>query len=225
MSKNNKIGLCIFYFIIFSVIAYFVTANEILTFDTIIRETIYTWRNHTLTAIFITITYAANWQTIVILSLLTLIPSSTRKSFGIPLITSAILSALLYKLVKIIFARPRPHISLQLIEQGGYSFPSGHAMTGLVFYGMLIWLCYKAVKKAREKPIWDGSVEPCKKSFVSIFLNKSFLHTMTVVFSLLIFLIGFSRIYLGVHYPTDVLGGWALGSVLFLFLTMFWEKK
>lgn len=78
--------------------------------------------------------------------------------------------------------RPRP-IDYRLIEETGYSFPSGHSMASMAFYGLLIYLIYRNVK------------------------NKYLKWTLICLLSVLIILIGISRIYLGVHYTSDVLAG------------------
>ena len=88
--------------------------------------------------------------------------------------------------LKELFERPRP---VDPLVQGitNFSFPSGHALMGVAFYGFLIWL---AAKYIREKTV----------------------KTTTVIFlSLLILLISFSRIYLRVHYTTDVVAGLCIG--------------
>lgn len=192
---KKKIYLFLSALAIFALIAYFVATREVLSFDTLIRQSIYGIRNDTLTSIMIFITYLGNWQTVTLLCLVALIYPKTRNCYGLSMSLSAIFSSITYKFLKTIFARSRPDTILHLIHQGGYSFPSGHSMTGFVFYGMLIWLCRKNIK------------------------NKTLVNTVTVVLSFLIFLIGFSRIYLGVHYPTDVLAGWVLGVALLTFLT------
>jgi membrane-associated phospholipid phosphatase len=100
-------------------------------------------------------------------------------------------------LLKFIFSRPRPLIPL-LEPARGFSFPSGHAMMSFSFYGLLIYLVYVGVKNPYLK--W---------------LLMSFL-------LILIFLIGFSRVYLRVHYASDVIAGFAAGFiwiVLSLFIT------
>jgi undecaprenyl-diphosphatase len=100
-------------------------------------------------------------------------------------------------LLKFIFSRPRPLIPL-LEPAKGFSFPSGHAMMSFSFYGLLIYMVYENVKNPYLK--W---------SLMGLLL-------------ILIFLIGFSRVYLRVHYASDVIAGFAAGFiwiVLSLFIT------
>jgi Membrane-associated phospholipid phosphatase len=94
-------------------------------------------------------------------------------------------SSLLNQIFKFIFHRQRPNI-LRLIEINGFSFPSGHSMTGMSFYGLIIFLCLKYLKH------WTKYV-------------------LAGALSLLVLSIGVSRIYLGVHYASDVLAGFSVG--------------
>jgi undecaprenyl-diphosphatase len=91
-------------------------------------------------------------------------------------------------LLKFLFNRPRPLIPL-LKEAQGLSFPSGHAMMSFSFYGLLIYLVWRNI----ENP-WVRGV------------------LVTLLF-LLIFTIGLSRIYLRVHYASDVMAGFAVGII------------
>jgi len=104
-------------------------------------------------------------------------------------------------ILKEIIRRPRPNI-LRLIPETGYSFPSAHAMVAIGFYGFFIYLICKKVK------------------------NKAAKYSAAVILSLLIFFIGISRIYLGVHYATDVIGGWIIGFIcLLLFIKYIYNNK
>ena len=89
-------------------------------------------------------------------------------------------------ILKRIIQRPRPSL-FPLDSVGSYSFPSGHALTSIVFYVTLIYFIYR----------FTG--------------NKKLAVISAISFSSLIFMIGISRIYLGLHYPTDVLAGWLIG--------------
>lgn len=94
-------------------------------------------------------------------------------------------------ILKMLFHRPRP--ILQTIAAHGYSFPSGHAFSAIIIYGFLIYLTYK------------------------MDISKLLRIIIVSAFTLLIFLIGISRIYLNVHYFTDVLGGYASGLAWLIF--------
>ena len=105
-------------------------------------------------------------------------------------------------LLKSLFERSRPDI-LQLVAASGYSFPSGHAMGSLCFYGMLAYLA------SRNIPHWHWRF------------------TLFASATILVIAIGISRIYLGVHYPSDVLGGYTAGATWLSFcisLLIWWEK-
>ena len=86
------------------------------------------------------------------------------------------------------FARERPDAALHLVEVTSTSFPSGHSMASSIFYLTIGALLARTAKRRREKAYFVGSA------------------------LLITFLIGFSRVYLGVHYPTDVLAGWSAGT-------------
>ena len=114
---------------------------------------------------------------------------------GINLITITILN----QLFKFILQRPRP-TEYRIINESGYSFPSGHSMISMAFYGFLIYLIYK-------------------------YINNKYLKSFLIfILSLLIIMIGFSRIYLGVHYTSDVIAGF-LVSISYLIVYTNFSKK
>ena len=112
---------------------------------------------------------------------------------------------LLNKILKYAFQRPRPHFDDPLLSLTSYSFPSGHTMTATVLYGVLAAYFFTTTQDWRRRAV------------------------IVFVGSLLILLVGFSRIYLGAHYLSDVLGAMAEGLAwLALCLTVIyslWRRR
>lgn len=117
------------------------------------------------------------------------------KKIAISILANLVIITGLNQLLKRILQRARP-TEYRIIQETGYSFPSGHSMISMAFYGYLIYLIYKHVKNKYIK-------------WISISL-----------LSILICLIGISRIYLGVHYTSDVLGGFLISiSYLVIYIS------
>jgi membrane-associated phospholipid phosphatase len=106
--------------------------------------------------------------------------------YSIKIPTIAISSVALMFILKHLFGRIRPDIPL-IKEAKGLSFPSGHAFMSVTFYGLLIYIVWQTVKPAWLR--W----------------------TLVLALLTLILVIGFTRIYLRVHYPSDVFAGFATG--------------
>ena len=103
---------------------------------------------------------------------------------GLALVGAQVLDALL----KVEFARPRPSLAHPVVAQaGGYSFPSGHATASMAVYGALAYLTLTTVRSRPAKTM------------------------ITAGALLVVVLIGFSRVYLGEHFPSDVIAGWCVG--------------
>lgn len=114
------------------------------------------------------------------------------KKIGLSILSNLGIAAILNFLLKNILQRPRP-TEYRLIDENGYSFPSGHSMVSMAFYGFLIYLIYQNIK------------------------NKKIKWTLICILSILIATIGISRIYLGVHYTSDVFAGF-LVAIFYLIL-------
>lgn len=192
--KNNKsksgMIICVAAIAGFAAIFYFVSSGNACLFDDVIREFFYDLRDPALTPFVKLITYLGNYQTIVILCLVLLIIKPLRVVYGISVSTGAVFVTVLNKSIKHAVHRPRPSDVMHLVNEGGFSFPSGHSITSMFVYGLLIYLVRKNVK------------------------NRKIADLLTIVFAVPLILIGPSRIYLGVHYPTDVLAGWCLGAAV-----------
>ncbi|MDF2721517.1 MAG: phosphatidylglycerophosphatase, partial [Paenibacillus sp.] len=99
----------------------------------------------------------------------------------------------LYKGLKELFERPRPSVEA-LIEASGYGFPSGNALLSSAVYGFAAYALYR---------LWSKR-HPMRS------------RTAAAIGILLVLAIGVSRVYLGVHYPSDIIAGYCLGTALLL---------
>lgn len=183
---RNRVILAIILLIVLIIL---IITGDVSSFDNIVYNFIISFKNDRFTRIMKIITFLSSVKLMVILSLLSLIWLLFRKKEPLYILGTLCVSSLINVVFKNIFKRDRPNI-LRLIEETGYSFPSGHAMASMAFYGSIIVLALNS--KMEKKYKW----------IINIFLG------------ILIFLIGMSRIYLGVHYPSDILGGWLIGFIL-----------
>lgn len=177
--------------LLFAVIALLVVVNEKLlsAIDTPIIQLIRGNLTDSKTLIFSTITRLGNTSTVVLITLILAILFwfSKEKVAAIWLvINSAIIQGVGNTALKLLFNRPRPSVE-HLVSAGGTSFPSGHSMGSMLLYGTLILLLPRFIK------------------------NKSVCLISQIILGCIILMVGTSRIYLGVHYPTDVLGGFLIG--------------
>ncbi|MBM6676987.1 phosphatase PAP2 family protein [Olsenella uli] len=100
----------------------------------------------------------------------------------------------LNQLLKYLVQRPRPD-GFRLVAESGYSFPSGHSMVAMAFFGLLVWMVWRYHRRDVMRVVWCA------------------------VFGLVIVMVGVSRIYLGVHYASDVLAGFCVSLVWLIFYT------
>ena len=202
--KNNKFkiyGLIVFITtLVFIGVAVGVQTGYLDGFDDAVRYRVYSMRSDKLTVFWRFITHSGDRYVVILLGIILLLIKSLREKYGVKFAIAALSSTALYQIMKYIFQRPRPDLALRLIEQGGYSFPSGHSMNCLVSYGILIYLLLKYCENRRLAKI------------------------LSVGLGLLTILIGFSRVYVGVHYPTDIIGGWSLGIAVLVAMIYAFEK-
>ena len=154
--------------------------------------------NDKLTPIVKIITNIGGAKIVIVLTILAIILIKGLKN-KLFLLTGVAGTAGLNVVLKHIIQRERPNIN-RLIPETGYSFPSGHSMMSMAFYGMLIFLIYKYVKNIALK--W----------------------TLIIILTILLATIGITRIYLGVHYPSDIIGGFLVSLTYLFILTEIYNK-
>lgn len=180
--------------LIFGVLAYLVTNNQTGDLDSFVYSIVTFSKTDFLTGFYKFITFFASEIMVGLISL-AFILIFKNKRYGVFAIVNAVNIVVLNIVLKLIFMRDRPY-DLMIINESGYSFPSGHAMAALGFYGFIIYL------------IWHFN------------LSKKAKIIFTILLAILILLIGVSRIYLGVHYASDVLAGYMVSTIyLILYIT------
>ena len=197
LKNNYKWLVLLFMSVIFIWIAIRIKDNPSLGIDDIVYNFIHNFKSDNLTLFFKFITNLINIYFISILCLLFILVSIFKRDYKyIPFVVCNLIFILIINIVlKHIYLRPRPEF--MLIEEYGYSFPSGHSMIAMAFYGLFIYILFH------------------------IKINKYLKYILSFLTLLLIVLIGVSRIYLRVHYFSDVIAGFAVSVIYLIFFTKF----
>lgn len=184
---------------VFAEIADKIFVENTMLFDKHVSLAIYSLRSPFLTHIMIWISYlgAEIMYLIAFVGMIFIAVSRQRKQvilYGIILGMGVVINQIL----KIYYQRPRPDMD-PIVSLSSFSFPSGHSMNSFIFYMLVSYVVYRLF--------------PQKRVFIPVL----------VLCVVLIVLVGFSRVYLGVHYPTDVLAGYVAG--FFIVATAFILKR
>jgi membrane-associated phospholipid phosphatase len=191
------VALTLFALAIFLKLGEDVVNKEVISFDASITQFVYTFRNPLLNTIMIIISFFGGEIFLgsgIIATILFLLKKQKKDAliFSFTLFSGIGLNLLL----KDMFQRPRPQL-MPLVHEASYSFPSGHAMNSVMFYVCLSFFVFRKIKNAKLRNI------------------------LTITAGGLIFLIGISRIYLGAHYPSDVIAGYMAGLCWFVVVLLF----
>ena len=198
--KNNYIWIIVSILIIFVVLVGInINSNLITKFDEFIYSNVSKLISDFTTNIMKLITNFGSVLGLAIICIL-LIVFIKNKKYGLYAFFNVVGVGFLNLILKVIFQRPRPDI-LQIVNESGYSFPSGHSMASMSFYGLLIYYIYNKVE------------------------NEKVRNLLIIILSILIFAIGISRIYLGVHYPSDVICGYIISFVYLIVFIKLIEKE
>lgn len=186
----------------FAIIAIFMVTNRIHVFDNFVYGIIAKFINPTMTSIVKAITNFADPISIVVIGLIFSyifgIMKKDRKT-AILFCLNLVIAALFNFGLKNIFTRTRPEI-INLITESGYSFPSGHSSIAMACYGYIIYIINKR----------------CDNKYIKI--------TSTILLSILIVLIGLSRVYLGVHFASDVIAAFTITLCYLIIYTHITQK-
>lgn len=175
---------------------------NIISFDNTISESILYLRSDFFNHFFFFITKFGSWYFIisffVCVSLLLYIYKN--RSYILPLFITIVGSGVTALIIKYLISRPRPGTNIALYTEIGSSFPSAHATLIFVFCGFIAYYVLQLNLALRQKIV------------INIFLT------------LIIILVGFSRIYLGVHFLSDVLAGYLIGFIWLIGVISFSKK-
>ena len=200
MKNGGGAAIAAFLFLLsFLLLGLNIDSNFVRIFDEFVYRAIRVYVNDFLTKYMIMISFIGSWISIVgIIFVLTIFTwrKKIRSDICLKISVSTVVSAILNESLKFVFNRVRPDV-IHLTEAHGLGFPSGHSMNGMVFFGMIALILISELKTH-----WK-------------YLYASLL-------GLLILNIGVSRIYLGVHYPSDVVGGFLFGAFI---LSAIWRVK
>ncbi len=181
------LALCLFLLFIVAQLSEEVLEKEAFAFDKSFLFWLHQWANPTLDQIMLRITQLGNPSIIIIVATITLsvlLWKHHRQEANIFLL--ACLGTLsLTTGMKLFFAKSRPQFWTQRISESSFSFPSGHALGSAVLYGFIAYLLSHRYPKFSQ-----------------------LIYCFTVI---IIALIGLSRLYLGVHWPTDIIAGYSIG--------------
>ena len=198
LDKNNFYGLpltlltlaLVYVLSLFGgIIEAIINSDIIVSADIRVANLLAIFRSAELTKIFIWITLLGKWQTILIFAtaMILILWLWKKRSYIIPLLLSIAGSEVFTSIGKVVFHRTRPDVAIYV--ENSFSFPSGHATIAIAFYG---FLAYCLIRNSQK---WKYKINVFFASFITILL------------------IGFSRLYLGVHYVSDVWGGYLVGAI------------
>ncbi|MDB5244599.1 MAG: phosphoesterase [Parcubacteria group bacterium] len=168
-----------------------VNSLPIVKFDESFAQSLYHLRSPAAAQFLYTVTHAADQITIIVFAIFSVTYLYFKKELAYLyaiLITCLGTEACVY-VIKILINRPRPIADIAYYIENSASFPSGHASIAIAFYGFITYYIMTHVP------------------------GKGMKATALVLGVLLVVLIGFSRLYLGVHYLSDVLGGFLIGGL------------
>lgn len=202
VKEKNKISIymIVIFTIVFAIITYSVISGDCDNFNLSFASFVQSFQRDFFTKFAIFISTISDWTGYVPVCIILLIIPKTRIKYGLPGSLLLSFSALSNQILKRIFQVPRPDVNRLVEVSASYGYPSGHSMNAMAFIGFMSFLICRNIKSTAMKAL---------------------VYTVSALF---ILTVGVSRIYLGVHNPTDVLGGFAFGIVMINIGIIVYEK-
>ena len=186
--------------LLFAILACWVLSGESMPFDLRIRDMVHlSALPFATSALYASTMFGTEWVMLPVGALLVwrLVSRGYRRQAFL-LGVGSLSAELASESLKLIFSRPRPQVFFGLPPAISFSFPSGHAFVSTVFYGLLAGILAGAFPQWRVR--------------------------IVTAWALAALVIGFSRVYLGYHYPTDVLGGWLCAAAWLALAKLWWSS-
>lgn len=199
MKKYLKWIICAVSIILFIIVSLLVFTKSDIYIDSVVYKYVSKYISDNNTNFIKILTYLGSGIVVISITLFALIFIKNKK-YALYMSIDLLLITIFQLMLKNIFARNRP-IDINLIDENGYSFPSGHSLTCFAFYGFIIYLIY---------------ISGINKKIKIIFIT---------LLSFVILFVGLSRIYLGVHYFTDVIGGFLFSLAYLIIFTTIIKKQ
>ena len=201
MSKRNIISILLG--ILFIILTVLVMQDKLVDFDNYVYNVVTSNMNDKLTIFYKIFTFLGSTVFMVSLCVVVFIffLIIKRKDFAFISASILIISTIINNVIKLIIKRGRPVLENPLVYEKSYSFPSGHTMAAVSMYGILIYIINKSN------------------------LNKKLKITLSIILGIIPILVMLSRIYLGAHFASDVIGALLVSSILLLVGTSIIDKK
>lgn len=200
LSDKQITWIILMLLVLFALLAFFISADLVSRFDAKFYNEVAEKMSPALTWLMLKVTHLGDVWTVAVLAGIPLLFKYSRNRLALPLMAGVFTSTLVNLLLKDLFARERPDI-LRMINETTYSFPSGHAMVNTTFYLLLAYFAYKQLRLLKLRSILIGL---CLLAILSISI---------------------SRVYLGVHYISDILGGILFGAAIAMLFVRLFKKQ
>ena len=191
--SSKELLLLVTPLLLFAILTTLVFSKIILPLDNYVYQVVSSLITPWFTQINIAVSWLGDAPFMIPFLIVLFLYHKTRILFFKPAVLTCVLSFLLNRTIKLILERPRPDIN-RLVEVSHFSFPSGHAMNNMALYTILVLLICHYAKN-----------------------NSTKIYSAFVAYAFILF-VGFSRVYLGVHYFSDIIAGYLLGFVVAFFV-------